>query len=42
MNLIEEISLGVVGEFRENQKGKLQRHFMSGKISNRVLAVGMT
>jgi hypothetical protein len=31
MNLIEEISVGVIGEFRESQKGKLQRHFVSGR-----------
>ncbi len=36
MSLIEEISFGVISEFRENQKGKLQRHFVSGEDTSKV------
>jgi len=31
MELIQELSAGVVADFREKQKGKLQRTFVSGK-----------
>ena len=30
MDQINELSIGVVIEFRENQKGKLKRTFVSG------------
>lgn len=30
MDLIDELSMGLVQDYRENQKGKLQRTFVSG------------
>jgi len=31
MNLIRELSMGLVEDFRDQQRGKLQRTFVSGK-----------
>ena len=33
MDQINELSFGIVAEFRENQKGKLQRTFVSGSTA---------
>ncbi|XP_023329460.1 partner of xrn-2 protein 1 [Eurytemora carolleeae] len=33
MDLIDELSMGLVQDYRENQKGKLQRTFVSGSVA---------
>ena len=33
MEQIQELSFGIVGEYREKQKGKLQRTFVSGSTA---------
>ena len=33
MDLVEELSFGVVQEYREQQKGRLQRTFVSGSAA---------
>ena len=33
MDMIHELSLGLVEDYRDNQKGKLQRTFVSGTVS---------
>ena len=33
MDLVEELSFGIVQEYREQQKGRLQRTFVSGSAA---------